>query len=104
MFEIIPIENTDSYRFILKTKNGEVLLVSISFDSLEETEKAIASCKTLSPYKTRFERKTAPNGKFLFILKDTTGKMLAESRYYTSEAGMQNGMEAVRKYSTDSIS
>lgn len=100
MFEIIPSENTGLFRFQLKTANGELLLTSIDFTSEQEANAVIESFKTVTLYKTRFERKTTPNGKFHFVLKDTSGKPVAKSPYYTSEAGMQNGMEAVRKYVT----
>ncbi len=43
-----------------------------------------------------FERKTDYNGKFLFILKNSEGKVLGNSMLYNSEAGMENGIKNLK--------
>ena len=44
-----------------------------------------------------WERKTAKNGKFHFNLKSTNGQIVGSSQMYASEAGMNNGIESVKK-------
>lgn len=98
MFEIITDESTNTYSFIYKTINNQVILTGLSYFSKAETEHAIANCKTAGLKKISFERKTASNGKFHFIVKDDKHRIIAKSMYYTSEVGMQNGIESFRNY------
>ena len=57
----------------------------------------IESCKKNSIDDSKFERKTAKNGKFHFNLKAGNGQIIGSSQMYASEAGMENGIESVKK-------
>ncbi|GLB49156.1 YegP family protein [Neptunitalea lumnitzerae] len=95
MFEVIQIDDTEYFQFILKTNNGNVLLFSMEYMSEEDAFTASRLCKQLSLSKTNFERKTASNGKFFFIIKDMFGKAIADSSYFSSEVGMQNVIDSI---------
>ncbi|SFU70296.1 hypothetical protein SAMN05216480_11468 [Pustulibacterium marinum] len=99
MFKIVFDKEKECFHFLLNSKNGgSLLLKSIAFDSKAEAEKAIDDCRQQVLLKSNIERKTLGNGKFHFIIKDNKRKILADSLFYSSEAGMQNGIEAIRKY------
>ncbi|VXC06160.1 YegP family protein [Maribacter litoralis] len=81
------------YQFILKSGNGQVLLKSIPFNSENETDKTIRDIKSLKKSNGKFfERRTNTDGKFLVELKNSTGKIVGASGFYSSEAGMENGI------------
>ena len=95
MFQIEKKENGSSYHFVLKAKNGQVILSSESYNSKSAAEKGILSVKKNSQNNAKFERKTAKNGKFYFNLKASNGQIIGSSQMYAGEAGMENGIKSV---------
>ncbi|WP_281756059.1 YegP family protein [Neptunitalea chrysea] len=87
----------DRVYFTLNAEHGKILLTSIPFTNEEDALLASNSCSEIIKKKSGIERKTSSNGKFHFIVKNTDGTILAQSEEYTSEAGMQNNIEAIRK-------
>ena len=59
-------------------------------------EAIIAQLKELATQPSSFERTTDYNGKFLFLFKDGHGKTIGYSMYYSSEVGMENGIENLK--------
>ncbi|MGB0788937.1 MAG: YegP family protein [Marinirhabdus sp.] len=97
MFELK--KKGDNYHFVLKASNGQAILTSESYKSKASALKGIASVQKNSADETKFERKTAKNGKFFFNLKATNGQIVGSSQMYAAESGMNNGIESVRKNS-----
>ena len=95
---MIEIQKGDdnTYSFLLKTQDGNTLLNSISFQSEEEVEQTLAQLAPADTPQIVFERKTNHGGKFLFKLKDASGKVIGNSLLYGSEAGMENGIRNLR--------
>ncbi|MEE9364994.1 MAG: YegP family protein [Cellulophaga sp.] len=91
MVEIIKKKDT-TYNFLLKSKDGFVLLNSINYSEKITVEKVIASLAFLITHQNAFERKTNSQGKFYFNLKDIHQKIIGNSLLYTSEAGLENGI------------
>ncbi len=98
MFTIQKHPTSKGFQFVLHSKKGVLLLSSIAFTTPKEAMKAIELCKTQVQRKTNIERKTTATGKFHFIIKDVERKLLADSMLYSSEPGMQNGIDAIRSY------
>ncbi len=96
MFELKNKEGS-SYHFTLKAKNGQVILSSEVYNSKAAAENGIASVKKNAPEDGRYERKTAKNGKFYFNLKAGNGQVIGSSQMYTSESGMENGINSVKE-------
>ena len=96
MFEL---KNTDGsgYHFTLKAKNGQVILSSEVYNSKSAAENGINSVKKNAPEDGRYERKTAKNGKFYFNLKASNGQVIGSSQMYSSESGMENGINSVKE-------
>lgn len=95
---MIEIQKEDNkvFRFNLKTSSGRVLLESVPFTAPAEIEETIAEISPIIHNQRIFERKTHHNGKFLFALKNKEGKIIGNSQFYSSEAGMENGIKNLR--------
>ncbi|MBQ0735417.1 YegP family protein [Aquimarina celericrescens] len=96
MFELKNKEGS-SYHFTLKAKNGQVILSSEVYNSKSAAENGIASVKKNASDDGRYERKTAKNGKFFFNLKAGNGQVIGSSQMYSSESGMENGINSVKE-------
>ncbi|TSE09038.1 MULTISPECIES: YegP family protein [Aquimarina] len=99
MFELKNKEGS-SYHFTLKAKNGQVILSSEVYNSKAAAENGIASVKKNASEDGRYERKTAKNGKFYFNLKAGNGQIIGSSQMYSSESGMENGINSVKENSS----
>ena len=95
MFELRKKEDGNTYHFVLKAKNGQVILSSEVYNSKSAASNGIESVKKNSLDDTKFERKTAKNGKFYFNLKASNGQIIGSSQMYAGEAGMENGISSV---------
>ncbi len=96
MFELKNKEGSN-YHFTLKAKNGQVILTSEVYNSKSAAENGIASVQKNSSDDGRYERKTAKNGKFFFNLKAGNGQVIGSSQMYSSESGMENGINSVKE-------
>jgi hypothetical protein len=99
MFELK--QNGEKYHFVLKAKNGEVILSSQMYASKTSANNGIESVKKNSQTDERYEELTAKNGKLYFNLKATNGQIIGTSQMYASESGMKNGIESVKKNAPD---
>lgn len=97
MFEIFQSEKNNKFYFNLKAGNGQVILSSQGYESLAGAENGVKSVMTNAADDSKFERKTATNGKFHFNLKAANGQIIGSSQMYASESGMENGIESVKK-------
>lgn len=95
MFELK--KSKDKFHFVLKAGNGQVVLSSQMYASKASAANGIESVKKNCGDDKCFEHKTAKNGKFHFNLLSTNGQIVGSSQMYSSEAGMKNGIESVKK-------
>ncbi len=96
MFELKNKEGS-SYHFTLKAKNGQVILSSEVYNSKSAAENGISSVKKNASEDGRYERKTAKDGRFFFNLKAGNGQVIGSSQMYSSESGMENGINSVKE-------
>lgn len=99
MFELK--QSGEKYHFVLKAANGQVTLSSQMYASKSSATNGIESVKKNAPTDSLYDRKTSSNGKFYFNLKSTNGQIIGSSQMYTSESGMNNGIESVKKNAPD---
>jgi len=99
-FEITKRTNGE-YQFNLKAGNGQVILTSEGYTTKANCENGIESVRKNSSDDSRFERKTATNGKFYFNLKATNGQVIGSSQMYAGESGRDNGIESVKENAPD---
>jgi hypothetical protein len=87
----------EKYRFNLKTANGEVILVSETYESKESALNGIESVRKHSTDDAHFERKSSKRSEPYFVLKASNGQIIGMSEMYASEAACENGIASVRK-------
>lgn len=61
----------------------------------------IESVRTNCHDENRFEKKTAANGLFYFVLTTTNGQTIGKSQMYKSESGRNNGIDSVCRNAPD---
>ena len=96
MFELKQKDGGDGYHFVLKAKNGQVILSSQVYAGKSGASNGIASVQNNCGDDNCFERKTAKNGKFYFNLKSTNGQIIGTSQMYAAETGMENGIASIK--------
>ena len=89
--------NGEKYRFNLKAANGEVILVSETYESKESALSGIESVRKHSADDAHFERKNSKRSEPYFVLKALNGQVIGMSEMYSSEAACENGIASVRK-------
>ena len=93
----IKKKGTDNYSFKLKTQSGHTLLRSVEYKNKEEIQQTVKELNSSNMNTIRFERKTNHEGLFLFDIKNSSGQLIGHSSYYTSEAGLENGIKNLQK-------
>lgn len=101
MFELKNKEGSN-YHFTLKAKNGQVILSSEVYNSKAAAENGIDSVKKNASDDSKYERKTAKDGRFYFNLKAGNGQVIGSSQMYSSESGMENGINSVKENAPNS--
>jgi hypothetical protein len=83
--------------FNLKADNFQVILTSQMYSSNSACFNGIESVRNNCPDDIRYERKESVNNKHYFVLKASNGQIIGNSEMYASKAGMENGIESVKK-------
>lgn len=95
-FEIFTGKD-DQFYFRLYARKGEIILRSEGYIDKSGCVNGIASVKMNAPDDDRYQRKISTNGQFYFNLVATNGEIIGTSEMYSSNAGRDNGIEAVKK-------
>ncbi|MDI5887412.1 YegP family protein [Flavobacterium yafengii] len=91
------------FQFNLKANNGQIILASEGYGSKPSCENGIESVKRNAQDDTKFDRKTAVNGKSYFNLKATNGQIIGTSEMYETVASRDNGIESVKSNAPEAI-
>jgi len=97
----IKSSGSDKCMFNLKAGNGQVILTSQSYASMDSCKNGIESVRKNSQDDARFERKTAKDGSPFFSLTATNGQIIGKSEMYNSTSAMENGIASVAKNAPD---
>jgi uncharacterized protein YegP (UPF0339 family)/cell division protein FtsB len=89
--------------FNLKATNGQIILTSVMYNSLEDCNAAMESVRAHCSDDARYERKISVDNKNFFNLTSPDGKVLGKSEMYESAAGMENGIASVKKNGPSTI-
>lgn len=89
------------FQFNLKANNGQTILASEGYKTKTNCENGIESIKRNAQDDTKFDRKTAVNGKTYFNLKATNGQIIGTSEMYETVASRNNGIESVKNNAPD---
>jgi uncharacterized protein YegP (UPF0339 family) len=98
---VISTRSNGETQFNLQAGNGQVILTSEGYTSKSGCMNGVESVRKNSADENRFERKTAANGKFYFVLKASNGQVIGNSQMYESESGRDNGIESVQNNAPD---
>lgn len=93
---IITQRVNNEYQFNLKAGNGEIILTSEGYVQKASCQKGIESVKANSQDDSRYDRRTAVNGKDYFVLKARNGEIIGKSQLYSTKSGMENGIASVK--------
>jgi len=85
------------FHFNLKAGNHEVILSSELYTTRAACENGIASVQKNCEDEAKYERRKQKDGQDYFILKAGNHQEIGRSEAYTSPAGMENGIESVKK-------
>nr|WP_315211414.1 YegP family protein [uncultured Flavobacterium sp.] len=91
------------FQFNLKANNGQTILVSEGYGTKSNCENGIESVKHNAKDDSKFDRKTAVNGKAYFNLKATNGQIIGTSEMYETAASRDNGIESVKNNAPEAI-
>ncbi|MES2812104.1 MAG: YegP family protein [Bacteroidota bacterium] len=94
---VISKRTNGEFQFNLKAGNGQVILTSEGYAAKSGCENGIESVKKNSQDDSKFDRKTASNGKFYFNLLAGNGQIIGSSQMYEAEAGRDNGIDSVKE-------
>jgi len=98
---VITKGKDEKFYFSLKAGNGEVILTSQGYKSKDDCMNGIESVKKNAGSDSRFEVKTASDGRDYFVLTATNGQTIGKSQMYKSSSGCQNGVKSVGGSSAD---
>jgi uncharacterized protein len=98
---VVKTRANGEYQFNLQAGNGQNILASEGYSAKTSCLNGIESVRKNSQDSTRFESKTAANGKFYFNLKATNGQIIGTSEMYESEASRDNGIQSVAANAPD---
>ena len=87
--------------FRLKAANGEVIFTSQGYASRKSCLNGIESVRKNSQDESRFEVRTAKDGRGYFVLKAGNGQEIGRSQMYKSDSGCRNGKKSVAKNAAD---
>ena len=98
---VISKRKNGEFQFNLKAGNGQTILASEGYSTKAACENGVESVKKNASDDSKYERKNSSSGKFHFNLKAGNGQVIGSSEMYESAAGMENGIESVKKNAPD---
>lgn len=98
---IISTRKNGEYQFNLKAGNGQTILASEGYSTKAACENGVESVRKNASDDSKYERKNSSNGKYYFNLKAGNGQIIGISEMYESSAGMENGVESIKKNAPD---
>lgn len=87
--------------FVLKASNGQVILSGEGYKTRKSCANGIESVRKNSQVESRFEVKTAKDGRSYFVLKAANGQPVGKSQMYKSTSGCSNGIKSVAAHAPD---
>lgn len=89
------------YMFNLKASNGQVILTSQLYSSLQAARDGVESVRSNGVSAERFESRTAKDGSPYFVLIAANHQEIGRSEMYKAEASRDNGIASVKAHAAD---
>lgn len=93
---VVSIASNGKTYFRLQAGNGVTILNSEMYSSKATALEGVESVRKNAPDDTRYERKLATSGQFMFNLKASNHQVIGTSETYLSEANRDAGIESVK--------
>lgn len=90
-------DNAGEFRFRVKSSNGQIVLSSEGYTTKSSAVNGAESVQKNCEDPKAFDRSTTSGGKFRFNMKAKNNQIIGTSQSYDSEAGRDNGIEAVAR-------
>jgi uncharacterized protein YegP (UPF0339 family) len=98
---VVSTGKDGQHYFALKAGNGETILSSEGYKAEKSCANGIESVRKNSQDESRFEERTAKDGRTFFVLKAGNGQEIGRSQMYKSASGCRNGMKSVARNAPD---
>lgn len=85
-------KSNNEYQFVVKSMDGGILLRSIGYNSENQVDLIVAQMTKNITNNIAIERTTNHKGQFQFCVKHSSNSIIGFSQPYSSEAGMENGI------------
>jgi uncharacterized protein YegP (UPF0339 family) len=96
---LIATSYNGKIHFALKAANGETILSSQLYASLDGAKQGIESVRVNGPLDERYQRLDSARGEPYFNLVAANGQVIGKSEMYSSVKARDNGIESVKKNS-----
>ncbi len=100
---VVSRRSNGEFQFCLCASNGQTILASEGYTSRDGCMNGIESVRKNSADATRFEKRTAKDGRPYFVLKAGNHQIIGQSQMYASDASCDNGMASVGKHAPDAV-
>ncbi len=98
---VVTKRTNGEFQFNLKAVNGEIILTSEGYTTKTNCLGGVDSVKRNAKDDSKYEKKTAKNGKYYFTLKATNGQVVGTSEMYETEASREVGISSVKSNAPD---
>ena len=95
-FQISTVED-GFFQFSFVNDGGDSVLVSPEFENRELVEKAIQDVRVGSLMSQQIAKGKTPAGEWFFLIKDSSGKVIAKSILFDNEMIFDNALHNVRE-------
>ena len=87
---------TNTFHFVLRAPNGEIILTSETYGSKADALNGIASVRASSTMDDNFRRRVSQSGQAYFVLVAPSGETIGTSGMYSTTAARDKGVHAVK--------
>jgi uncharacterized protein YegP (UPF0339 family) len=94
-------DQQDQFSFVLTARNGQVLLESPVYPSLDKCRDGIQALRHHAADDERYQRQATAGKKWHFELTTAEGGLLATGRPYTQRHGCERGIRAAKRVAPD---
>lgn len=98
-FEIFKGKDNHFF-FHLKAGNGEVIMASQGYTAKVNCQNGVNSVATNSKDESNFEKKTAKDGRYYFVLHAANKQIIGNSQMYTTSSARDKGIHSVHDNAT----
>ena len=93
---VISKTSNGKFHFVLKAGNGETILQSQVYSSLDDARNGVESVRRNSADEGRFQKLSSRRDEPYFTLTATNGQVIGQSEMYSSSAARDKGVASVR--------